>query len=163
MKKLKIILAFVLFMNSSTYSQDPNVKKFAHINTISLELCGFTPYGTINYERVIANGTKFKTTGLIGYSFEGIPIVINEVVTFGNSHVVVGLGVLLPEHLTKSPLDITKPFLTGQLGYRYQKPEGKFAFQIGLMPVATQDAYGINAFSGEPWYLWPGLSFGYVF
>ncbi len=108
-------------MNSSTYSQDPNVKKFAHINTISLELCGFTPYGTINYERVIANGTKFKTTGLIGYSFEGIPIVINEVVTFGNSHVVVGLEVLLPEKPTRSPSRYFKTIFDWTIGISISK------------------------------------------
>jgi hypothetical protein len=163
MKKLKIILASVLFLSTTAFSQYTNGKKFAHLNTISIELCGFTPHGTINYERVIIDGARFKTAVMIGYGFEGIPIVINEVRSFGNSHIIAGLGVLLPEHLTKSSLDITRPFLTGQLGYRYQKPEGKFVFQVGIMPVATQDAYGINAFSGKPWYIWPGLSFGYAF
>jgi len=158
--RLSLLLLLVL-ISFSVYSQDTG--KLNNINSINIELGGFTPLGTVYYERVIINHQNFKTTGQIGYGIEGFPIIVNELVSFNSNHIEVGLGVLLPEHLTSSPLDITKPFLTGRIGYRYQKPNGRFVFRIGLMPIATQDSYGMNVITDNTWYVWPGISFGYAF
>jgi hypothetical protein len=43
-------------------------------------------------------------------------------------------------------------FLTGIVGYRYQKPAGGFQFRAVLTPVVSREAAG----------LWAGISFGYA-
>jgi len=160
-----IFLVILCSISFSAFSQkiSDTSSSFKNLNTINIELGGFTPIGTICYERVFINRQKFKTTGQIGYGVEGIPLVINELLSFRNNHIEIGIGVLIPEHLTSSLRDITKPFLTGRLGFRYQKTNGRFVFRLGLMPIATQDSYGMNVFTDDTWYVWPGFSFGYAF
>jgi len=46
-------------------------------------------------------------------------------------------------------------FLTGRVGYRYQKPNGRFIFRIGFTPLYELDGNELHP-SG-------GLSFGYGF
>ena len=47
---------------------------------------------------------------------------------------------------------VTDAFLTGIVGYRYQKPAGGFQFRAVLTPVLGEEGGG----------LWGGVSFGYA-
>lgn len=160
---LFLLLLIFPFNLSSSQEGINDAKKFSRVNSLNIELFGFTPLGTIYYERLIINNNKFKTSGQIGFGVEGIPVIANEILCLNNNHFELGLGIIFPERLFPNSRDITRPFLTGRIGYRYQKPDGRFVFRLGIMPIATQDEYGINAFTDKPTYLWPGFSFGYAF
>jgi hypothetical protein len=127
-----------------------------------MEIGGYTVVGNFFYERVIANNQKFKTTGQIGYGIEGIPIVINELISFDNNHFEFGLGFLIPGPFYKDGRSISKPYITGRLGYRYQRPNGGLIFRAGFMPTITRDKYGMYI-NGKLIFIWPGISIGFAF
>lgn len=160
---LILLLLIFPFNHSSSREGINDAKIFNRVNSLNIELFGFTPLGTVYYERLLINKNKFKTSGQIGFGVEGIPVIANEILSLNNNHFELGLGILLPEKLFSDSRDITRPFLTGRIGYRYQKPDGRFVFRAGIMPIATQDEYGINAFTAKTTYIWPGFSFGYAF
>jgi hypothetical protein len=57
----------------------------------------------------------------------GIPILVNQLFSFGNNHLEFGFGLLLPTWITSS--EQVSLSLAGRLGYRYQKPDGRFIFR----------------------------------
>lgn len=139
-----------------------NNSAFLKKNSINVEIGGYTGVGAIFYERVIFNSQNFKTTAQIGYGLGGIPVIIHELISFSNNHLEFGLGILFPELPTLNINDNSKPFMTGRLGYRYQKPDGSFIFRIGLLPIISDDDYGFYI-NNTRILLWPGISFGYTF
>jgi hypothetical protein len=158
------LLAVFFLLATSVLSQNTKSTSsaFQKKNSLNLEIGGYTGVGTIFYERVIINNQKYKTTGQIGYGIGGIPIIIHELISFNNNHLELGLGILFPEPLSHDITGNTKPFMTGRIGYRYQKPEGSFVFRVGLMPFIADDTYGMYINDTSIW-TWPGISFGYAF
>jgi hypothetical protein len=59
------------------------------------------------------------------------------------------------QHLTGETTRDWSAFLTGRVGYRYQKPNGRFIFRIGFTPLYELDGNELHP-SG-------GLSFGSSF
>jgi hypothetical protein len=161
MKFKLILLAASYFLTSSILPQ--NVESinstFQKKNSLDLEIGGYTGVGAIYYERVIVNNQKFKTTGQVGYGLGGIPIIIHELISFNNNHLEFGLGIVFPEFPSKNIMNNTKPFVTGRIGYRYQKPDGSFVFRAGIMPVMVEDWWGFYPI----FWVWPGISLGYSF
>jgi hypothetical protein len=156
------LLALLLFPAVSLFSQniEQNSQVFQKRNSISLEIGGYTAIGAVFYERVLVNTQKFKTVGQIGYGITGWPVSINGLISRKKHHFEFGGSIIFPSNLIIDS-NASNSYLTGRLGYRYQKPEGKFIFRAGLMPVVL----GANKEIGPELILWvwPGLSFGRVF
>jgi hypothetical protein len=165
--KMRIITSVLLIITLSTslFSQDtirkamPFVKK----NSVQAELLGNGFYlFSVNYERIILNGSRFKTAGQIGIGgfFSGeinIPIVINEIISFNDNHLEIGLGYIAIPNAGNSIV------LTGRLGYRYQKPDSHFVFRLGFTPIIGMEKNGTSTDLVRVLYYWGGITFGYCF
>lgn len=92
--KLLLTAFIIAFQAVSTFSQIPGntPQSFQHKNSFQAELFGHGLFYSLNYERVIVNGPRFKTTGQAGASYyppqAGIitvwmPVMINELLSFG--------------------------------------------------------------------------------
>ena len=169
MKKL-IAIVIITFAIQSVFCQE-NVNlpfEFQHKNSIQLELFGHGVFYSVNYERILINGEKYKTTGQAGFAWYPpatdvrefwIPVSINELVSFNKYHLEFGLGTAFTneemQDLTGETTRDWSTFLTGRVGYRYQKPNGRFIFRIGFTPLFELD--------GNEFHPSGGLSFGYSF
>lgn len=121
---------------------------FVYKNSIQAELFGHGLFYSIGYERLFINGQIFKTTGQIGLSYYPpktgiidlwIPVVINELFSFGKHHIEVGIGhVFTNEAPRNNDYQMLRyewgGFLTARLGYRYQQPNERFIFRAGFTP-----------------------------
>lgn len=152
---LIVVLCMLSCEMSSQINKDAN-GLFQKKNSLNLEFGGYALIGELYYERVIFNNEKSKTTGQIGIGLGGFPLIINQLISFNNSHLEFGIGILFPEYKSIRVLENTKSHITGRIGYRYQKPGGSFIFRVGLMPLITIDYYWL--YTG-----FPGISFGYAF
>lgn len=162
--KHALILLFCLGISQSISAQGihQTPSRFNSKNSIQFELMGAGYVYSINYERVVLNGSRLKTNAQVGYSYFPylrtlIPLSINELISFGKHHAEIGAG------YTYSPNG--ESFYMGRLGYRFQKPDGKWLFRIDYMPwsneVASSEQSGV-VYKPE-WYSWAGVSFGYSF
>ncbi len=173
-----IILVIFSFASSSGFSQNDN--SIQNRNSVHLELGGTGGYYSLNYERNIINHNSFKTSVQFGIRyFPGVwsdiwlPIGINELFSFNAHHIEIGIGVVTLREMARDQLNnyaIIDRFwsyaLTGRLGYRYQKPDGRFIWRIGFTPFLQRERGGLiydptaklNIFNP-----WGGLSIGYSF
>lgn len=170
MKKSTAIIFFCI-LTLSTYCQEKvNLPlSFKYKNSIQMELMGHGLFYSLNYERIFFNGEKHKTTGQVGLAYYPpktdvrdiwIPAIINELISFDKHHVEFGLGYIFINETNRSLEDeiISREWngiLTGRIGYRYQKPDGRFIFRVGITPFFEYDS---NEF-----HPWGGLTFGYNF
>jgi len=167
MKKIITLLIFLNYLFNPAQSQETEKshKNFSNLNSVQFEIMGGGGFYSLNYERIIFNGQNFKTTGQIGLSFYPrfivsyetfiIPISLNEIISFNKNHIEFGLGgSIINEDLFRKNERSWGYLLTGRLGYRYQKPEGKFLFRAGFVPLFN--------FLGD-FYPWGALSIGYSF
>jgi len=161
MKKISL-LALLIFPSIFLFSQNVDQKNqvFLKNNSINIEVGGYTVVGAVYYERVLLNQPNFKAVGQIGYGIVGWPVGIHGLISFNNHHIEFGGCVTFPSN---SIIDsgASNSYITGRLGYRFQKAEGNFIFRAGLMPVvigADRD-YGPELIL----WVWPGLSFGRAF
>ncbi len=146
-------------------------KRFSHSNSIQLELLGQGNFYSINYERILLNGTLIKSAVNAGIAFYppvldlpnfAAPFSINEIVSFGNHHSELGLGCILVFDVfnpAEGNVDLREfnVFYTGRLGYRFQKPAGKYLFRIGFTPILDLSDDRAELIP------WGGLSVGYSF
>ncbi|MCC6835145.1 MAG: hypothetical protein IT213_09155 [Cytophagales bacterium] len=155
-----VLIVIAVLLISPVLAQDLNLdnRTFHKKNSINVELGGYAFLGSLNYERVILNNRKYKTTGQLGFGYLGFPIVLHQLISFNKHHVELGFGVVLPSPLVE---DQYYPFLTGRIGYRFQKPSGNFIFRAGIMPVILGPDKGGEA--DMFLWAWPGLSFGWTF
>lgn len=151
MKKYIIVLASLLY-SSVIFSQDQNPAdyRFINPNSVQLEAGGHGLFYSLNYERVLINRNRFKTTAQLGVSYYPastgvrdvwLPVSINEIVSFGNHHLEIGLGMVpIREALRDSENIATEWYwsgmVSGRIGYRYQKPDGQFLLRAGFTPLA---------------------------
>ncbi|NOY37274.1 MAG: hypothetical protein GXO83_06830 [Chlorobi bacterium] len=159
-RQILLIILTILVMN--LYSQESDIanKSFTGKNSLQIELLGNGFLYSLNYERVLLNGGKFKTTGQVGYSMMGMggqmfPLALTELISFNRNHVEIGIGYSFADYLTSR--------LTGRIGYRYQKPDGHLVFRIAFMPwyERVRDYNGSNIQAGlNPW---TGVTVGYSF
>jgi hypothetical protein len=159
MHKKIIFTSFFALFTISLFSQELVKDTVRHkINESALYGgLGITPlYGsiTVNYEIMLVERPNlvFKKrglrigTGIYQYSDDGsLNIIINYTCLTGaeNNHFELGLGVAYMHFLTTSGRYVAP---APNIGYRFQKPDGKFIFRTGV---------------GFPELLY--LSFGYAF
>ena len=124
-----IFIAFVMNLQS----QESNIadKSFAGKNSLQFEFLGNGFLYSLNYERILINREKFKTTAQVGYSMMGMgrqmfPLALTELISFNKNHIELGIGYSYADYLESR--------LTGRIGYRYQKPGGRLVFRIAFMP-----------------------------
>jgi hypothetical protein len=150
--------------------------KFENKNSVQLDLGGHGMLYSLNYERVIFNRDRFKTAAQVGFSYYPpsanfidlwLPVSINEIISFGKHHLEVGIGIVP----TRSSLRnipyvsdewVWSTFLSARIGYRYQKPDGKFLFRAGFTPLAEFNWHS-QTLSADNIHPLAGISFGYCF
>lgn len=150
--KKSIQVLFYFFIFSSSFGQQDSIPvesanesnggsgNFSLPNTVGIELLGPGIFYSAFYERVIINQKRFKTSAQSGvsYGFFGINygtftvhLSVNEIISFNKNHLEVGFGCA---YLS------TNAFMPyGRLGYRYQKPDGKFMAKFQLTPGYIDD------------------------
>ena len=168
--KALITTAIIVLVTLTVFCQEKVTLpfEFQHKNSIQLELFGHGVFYSINYERILLNGEKFKTTGQAGFAWYPpatdvrefwLPVSINELFSFNKHHVEFGLGTVftVEENLERSGKTTRAWYnlLSGRIGCRYQKPNGRFIFRIGFTPLYELD--------GNEFHPLGGVTFGYSF
>jgi hypothetical protein len=164
---LKLVLLAILLLSAryaSAANPDSLSQLFKHKNNFQLELGGHGGLYSLNYERILVNRQKFKTTAQAGFSCIPldprsitllVPVMVNELISFDRHHVEIGLGYLFMGSTHTENLD----YFTGRIGYRYQKPDGRWLVRVGFLGVLnTEERF--TQFDFIPWF---GLSVGYSF
>lgn len=145
---LVVLIISTLTMTALSQKTDTLKTNFVYKNSVQAELFGHGLLYSLNYERVIFNGQKFKTTGQLGFSYYPpktgfidiwIPLVINEIFSFNKHHIELGLGhVFTNEAVRYFDYSVLERqwggFLTARLGYRYQKHNGRLIVRAGFTP-----------------------------
>lgn len=173
--KIHLILT-TLICFSILSAQEKNIEpaKFVNNKSVQLDIGGHGMFYSLNYERIIFNGKRFKTAAQVGIAYYPrswgylelwTPIGINEIFSLGNHHIEAGIGIVPTR--TPSPemeiYDLYSPwstFLSARLEYRYQKPDGKFLLRAGFTPLAEGSLRNIKYLNIHPL---AGISFGYSF
>lgn len=149
----------MFFLQFYAQGNEPQGQVFQNRTSINAELLGHAFLGSVNLEHVFFNQPKIKTSAQIGLGYLGVPLLVNFLFSFRNSHLEIGAGLLIPTPITSDEqVDLSA---AARLAYRYQKPEGRFIFRAGLMPVVYGADQELGATSFLP--VWPGISFGYAF
>ena len=148
---------------------------FAQTNTVYLELFGNALVGSINYDRMVTDNVSVRVgygsmsttsstyeSGLMVTEDVGItmiPIIGNYLLGEGNHKLEVGGGIVMVTvdySGNVEDIDFTVgaegSIFTGNVGYRYQKPDGGIFFKASLCP-----------FFGDGMMTWFGLGLGYSF
>lgn len=158
MKRFLSIL-FSLFV-IQTFAQDTLIidHRFVQKSNIQFEILGIGAVYSVSYERRFLNSDKFKTVGSIGLSFWGndswkgitMPISVTELFSFNRHHIEVGMSIS-PNFVSRT--DNTKEwdqYTMVRVGYRYQRPSGRFVFRAGYTPIIYPE-FGH----------WGGIAIGY--
>ncbi len=172
---MKIFISgfIVLSIAFSAYGQNSNNQPFQKKNSLQLELIGPTVFYSLNYERILINGERFKTAAQLGISYYPpsmgmrdlwIPMGVNEIISFGNHHLEAGIGYMpIREAIRDEDLQVEEWFwsqmLTGRIGYRYQKPNGRLILRADFTPVLEIGNLG----NGDAFHPLGGVSVGYSF
>ena len=167
-----LLFVTLIIANSTIFGQDSfNVPtgQLDYKNSIQSELFGHGLYYSINYERILFNDQLFKTTGQIGFSYYPestglielwIPVLLNELISFDKHHIEMGAGYIFTNETDTNTLPDSERvwggFFTGRIGYRYQKPTGRFIVRLAFTPIIEYK--DIKEFHPSG-----GLSFGYAF
>jgi len=181
MKRALILLVIAPFFNS--VAQNPS--EFSHKNSLQLELGGHGLIYSFNYERILVDKGKHKTAGQIGMAYYPasvgfrdfwMPVGVNQIYNFTSAHhLEAGVGMVLIREAIRDknnqPDDwFWDTFISARLGYRYQKPNGRFLFRIGLTPILETNLFKQivhnptfgRRINSDP-HLLVGLSIGYSF
>jgi hypothetical protein len=122
-------------------------KNSVYVDFATLKFIGMS---SINYERVVFDTKHFKmlvNTGIGGWYFttiskwyygNSIPLSINNLIGKNNNYFEVDLGVRYTSFSKRSDKDLSSLFPIFNLGYRYQRPNGKgmiFRSFLGLSGI----------------------------
>ena len=165
MNTKKFIFVLIIFSISTDYCKSQNNitakdTSYKRKNAVYFEVLGNALFYSINYERKIKKNKYGFSTFRIGISdFDDLffPLTINEI--FDNdkkNHFEVGTGITFAVSQRTWTLD--RNFITANIMYRYQKPNGKFMFRAGWTPLYFYEE-NLLPYS----LIWFGTSIGYVF
>jgi len=145
------ILIILLISSLNTYGQDTisikNTKNSIQLDCATLVYVGMY---SINYERTILQSGHFKmlvnagvggwylTTISQWYTGYSIPFSLNYLIGSGNNYFETDFGIRYTAFSERSDKDISPFFPIFNLGYRYQRPNGKgliFRSFIGLSGI----------------------------
>jgi hypothetical protein len=172
MKKLPVISLF-LIQALMLYSREPDIQPFQTRNSFQVDLGGHGLFYSLNYERILLNGGRFKTASQAGVSYYPastgirdiwIPMGINEVFSFGQHHMEAGIGYMPIREATRDPENNPSEWfwshmVTGRIGYRYQKPGGRLILRAAFTPVLEIEILD----HGDEFHPLGGISVGYSF
>jgi hypothetical protein len=150
--KWTILIASICFLASSkSFAQDTNK------NAVFLELLGNGYYYSLNYEREFGRQFVFRIGGsLTKYTFI-MPVTLGRFFGSGKHHFELAAGFDFANYDNDDGRE-NGLGLTGFIGYRFQKPDGKFLFRIGATPLYIFDEDSLINFLPTG-----GVSFGYRF
>ena len=171
--KKHLTVFIILLLAFIAYSQEHTNHPFQNKNSFQVDLGGHGLFYSLNYERILLNGGKFKTASQVGISYYPpkagmrdiwIPIGINELFSFGNHHLETGIGYMpIIEASRDLELQVREWFwsnlMTGRIGYRYQKPGGRLILRAAFTPVLEVDPL----VHGGEFHPLGGISVGYSF
>ena len=145
----KLIISFVIsFLTLLSYSQNSESNKFNFKNSVQLDAGGHGFVYSVNYERIILNGNRFKTAAQAGMAYYPpktglrdvwVPLGINEIFSFSKHHIEIGIGHVIFYESTRdldnnaTSWDWDRMF-TGRIGYRFQSPDGHLILRAGFTP-----------------------------
>ena len=172
MKKPTVLLSLLLTA-FALHGQEEPTSAFQYKNSVQLELAGPAIFYSLNYERILWNGNRFKTAAQAGISYYPpsvgmrdiwIPIGVNEIFSMGSHHIEAGLGYMpVIEASRDENLEPREWFwsnlATARIGYRYQKPDGHLILRAAFTPVLELESLS----SGDSFHPLGGLSVGYSF
>ena len=132
MKKILISLLFIAVFHAA-FCQDEESNTFQKKNSAQLDLGGHGLFYSVNYERILINGNRFKTASQLGMSYyppsTGIidlwmPLGINEIYSFGKHHIEAGLGYIVTREALRDPENNPSEwywngFMSGRIGYSF--------------------------------------------
>jgi len=174
LKRYTFLFLFLLsFYAENLHGQSDHT--FQNRNSLHFELGGAGGYYSLNYERNIIYHHSFKTSGQVGFSyFPGgwfdisVPVGLNEQFSFSNHHIELGIGMVALREFNGEDDESGERFwsygLTGRLGYRYQKPGGRFIWRIGFTPLLQRERTRLYYDPHAPFNVftpWGGISVGY--
>ena len=166
----KLLITFLLLFLIKPFFAQKDSAHFFLKKSIYLEFLGNSPttFYSFNYEHYIFSIKKNHLVIRLGLSYlwgsfkiYNAPILLNYVMGEKNNHFEMGAGIAI-EHDTRtiSRQPQTYVFPTFSIGYRYQKPTGKFIFRAGFTPTINPETYN---FANIIYFLRVGTSFGYNF
>jgi len=151
MKTIAIIsLIFIATLSSLAQIDVQEQNRFSRINTIQLEFREFgSAHFFLSYERFLFNSDFFKTSVQIGFARNkfgdymaiSAPFFINELLSFHAHHLEAGLGINHSFMDMEQDGEIIGWQQIGELrlGYRYQKPDGRFQYKLNFSPYYLID------------------------
>lgn len=171
-----ISLMFLSYFSFGQQSKKNIVSnKFCYKNSVEFELFGHGSFYSIDYERLIVNNEKTKTLGQIGFAYYPestgviplwIPISINQLISFHSNHLELGIGQIIINDEMPDGKDDYKLFGSLKIGYRYQKPNGRFLIKAAFTPIIDYWDKIDENIHGEKlvdFISWGGITFGYNF
>ncbi len=146
--KWLLCIGIAVVCHSQIPAQDLSNGRFICLNSVQLDLGGQGLFYALNYERILFNQQRWKTAAQVGVSYypesTGIldywfPVGINEMYSMGSHHVEAGLAFVWVRSASRGSRNevlhwFWDYFASGRLGYRYQKPDGRFLFRAGFTP-----------------------------
>jgi hypothetical protein len=125
------------------------VQEFKYKNAAQVELFGHGIIYSLNYERIIFNAEKYKTTAqvggsyypkVIGFSALWLPIMLNQLFSFHKHHVEMGVGhIFTKDNIKREEPPVSASYLYGnsdwahlarvRIGFRFQKPSSRFCLK----------------------------------
>lgn len=179
MRSLFTVLALTLFVTAAC-AQSSNTEEpvFTRLNSVQLEAGGHAGYYSLNYERILTNAPKFKTSVQAGFAYYPawtgliefwIPVALNGIYSIGNGyHVELGLGHSFTNeklYYTLQSERIWGGFLTSRVGVRYQLPNSRLLARAGgvlfLSYPSSPQQRVVDV--GYEFHLLPGVALGYCF
>jgi hypothetical protein len=140
------ILLFCIEINNVNSQNDTTISSIKK-NTIFFEGYGNAGrvFYSINYERLFPLKSIYGISIRVGTSYaikQGVsafPVLVNLMTGKRKSHFEIGMGcvsyfnVLYPN--VETDIDKYLIALTGNIGYKYQRPDGGFFFKVSYTPV----------------------------
>ncbi len=165
----KLLGTLLLVVTASAFAQESDSLRFQYLNNFQIEAGGHCVVYSINYERFFLNSNSYKTSVQIGISYYPpksgirdfwIPVSVNGLKSYGKHHVEAGIGmVAVREAIRDAEYEAQEwfwsAFISGRIGYRYQKPNGRLTLRIGFTPLLELDAIEFHPLAG--------LAVGYTF
>jgi hypothetical protein len=174
--KILAVFTFILFVNTSSAQDTIKEWYYPHPNSIQLDIGSYGLFYSMHYERIILNMKNLTTSGRLGISIMNsvigtnlfyLPIEVNELYSFKNHHIEIGLGFIIENEVSlNGNMEWTLiDRLTGRIGYRYQRFGGKVIFRIGYTPFLFSYANSGENFLTAPkeYFNSFGASIGYSF
>jgi hypothetical protein len=152
MKTMKHFVIIILALTTACYcygQRDTMEMRFAYKNSVQAELGGHGLFYSLNYERILFNGKRFKTSGQVGFAYYPpstgiidlwIPVEISELISIKKHHIELGIGYVIMNESRRGENNSVSSrkwegLYSSRIGYRYQKPNGRFLLRVSFTPL----------------------------